>query len=43
VADSDPAAVDAVFSERPTEFVVRDAFALGAAPLALAARPPTGA
>jgi len=37
VADSEPAAVaPTFFSERPTEFVVRDAFSLGAAPLALA-------
>jgi phosphatidylserine decarboxylase len=36
VADSEPAAVDPIFLERPTEFVVRDAFSLGAAPLALA-------
>jgi phosphatidylserine decarboxylase len=34
--DPGPAAANAVFSERPTEFVVRDAFVLGAAPLALA-------
>jgi phosphatidylserine decarboxylase len=31
-----PAPLEPVFVERPTEFVVRDAFALGAAPLALA-------
>ncbi len=31
-----PAPLEPVFIERPTEFVVRDAFALGAAPLALA-------
>ncbi len=36
MADSESAAVDPIFAERPTEFVVRDAFALGAAPLALA-------
>jgi phosphatidylserine decarboxylase len=36
VADSEPAAVDPIFTERPTEFVVRDAFSLGVAPLALA-------
>jgi phosphatidylserine decarboxylase len=37
VADSEPSAVDPIFfAERPTEFVVRDAFSLGAAPLALA-------
>jgi phosphatidylserine decarboxylase len=36
MADSEPAAVDPIFAERPTEFVVRDAFMLGAAPLALA-------
>jgi phosphatidylserine decarboxylase len=36
MADSDPAAADPIFSEQPTEFVVRDAFSLGAAPLALA-------
>jgi phosphatidylserine decarboxylase len=37
VADSEPAAVaPTFFAERPTEFVVRDAFSLGAAPLALA-------
>ncbi len=37
MADPEPAAVDsAQFVERPTEFVVRDAFALGAVPLALA-------
>ncbi len=36
MADSGPAAVDPIFHERPTEFVVRDAFTLGAAPLALA-------
>jgi phosphatidylserine decarboxylase len=36
VADSEPVAVDPIFAERPTEFVVRDAFSLGAAPLALA-------
>ncbi len=36
MADSEPAAVDSIFLERPTEFVVRDAFSLGAAPLALA-------
>ncbi|MBW2541222.1 MAG: phosphatidylserine decarboxylase family protein [Deltaproteobacteria bacterium] len=36
MADSDPAEADPVFVERPTEFVVRDAFSLGAAPLALA-------
>ena len=36
MADSEPAAADPIFSSRPTEFVVRDAFALGAAPLALA-------
>jgi phosphatidylserine decarboxylase len=36
MADPGPAAVDPIFSERPTEFVVRDAFALGVAPLALA-------
>lgn len=36
MADSGPAAVDPIFHERPTEFVVRDAFTLGVAPLALA-------
>ncbi len=36
MADSEPAAVDPIFTERPTEFVVRDAFSLGVAPLALA-------
>jgi phosphatidylserine decarboxylase len=37
VVDSEPAAVaPTFFAERPTEFVVRDAFSLGAAPLALA-------
>ncbi len=36
MADSDPAEADSIFIERPTEFVVRDAFSLGAAPLALA-------
>jgi phosphatidylserine decarboxylase len=36
MADSDPAETDSIFLERPTEFVVRDAFSLGAAPLALA-------
>ncbi len=36
MADPGPAAVDAIFHERPTEFVVRDAFTLGVAPLALA-------
>jgi phosphatidylserine decarboxylase len=37
VADSEPAAAaPTFFAERPTEFVVRDAFSLGAAPLALA-------
>jgi phosphatidylserine decarboxylase len=36
MADSEPAAVDPIFAERPTEFVVRDAFTLGVAPLALA-------
>jgi phosphatidylserine decarboxylase len=37
VADSEPAAVaPTFFAERPTEFVVRDAFSLGAVPLALA-------
>jgi phosphatidylserine decarboxylase len=36
MSDSAPAAVDPVFTEQPTEFVVRDAFALGAAPLAFA-------
>ena len=36
MADSEPAVVGPIFAERPTEFVVRDAFALGAAPLALA-------
>jgi len=36
MADSGPAAADSIFAERPTEFVVRDAFSLGAAPLALA-------
>ncbi len=36
MANSEPAAVDPIFLERPTEFVVRDAFAFGAAPLALA-------
>ncbi|MBW2579288.1 MAG: phosphatidylserine decarboxylase family protein [Deltaproteobacteria bacterium] len=36
MADSDPAETDSIFSERPTEFVVRDAFSLGVAPLALA-------
>jgi phosphatidylserine decarboxylase len=36
MADSEPAAADPIFVERPTEFVVRDAFALGAVPLALA-------
>ncbi len=37
MADSEPAAVaPTFFAERPTEFVVRDAFSLGAAPLALA-------
>jgi len=36
MADPGPAAVDPIFSERPTEFVVRDAFTLGVAPLALA-------
>jgi len=36
MADPEPAAEAPVFSEWPTEFVVRDAFVLGAAPLALA-------
>jgi phosphatidylserine decarboxylase len=36
MADPESAAADPIFSERPTEFVVRDGFALGAAPLALA-------
>ena len=36
MADFGPAAVDPIFHERPTEFVVRDAFTLGVAPLALA-------
>ena len=36
MADSEPEAVDPIFEERPTEFVVRDAFSLGVAPLALA-------
>ena len=36
MADPGPAAVDPIFHERPTEFVVRDAFTLGVAPLALA-------
>jgi phosphatidylserine decarboxylase len=36
MADSDPAETDSIFIEQPTEFVVRDAFLLGAAPLALA-------
>ena len=36
MADSDPAETDSIFLERPTEFVVRDAFSLGVAPLALA-------
>jgi phosphatidylserine decarboxylase len=37
MADPEPAAVDsAQFVERPTEFVVRDAFSLGVFPLALA-------
>jgi phosphatidylserine decarboxylase len=37
VADSEPAAAaPTFFAERPTEFVVRDAFSLGAVPLALA-------
>ncbi len=36
MADSGPAAADPIFHERPTEFVVRDAFTLGVAPLALA-------
>jgi phosphatidylserine decarboxylase len=36
MADSDPAEADSIFTEQPTEFVVRDAFSLGAAPLALA-------
>ena len=36
MTDSDPAEADSIFTERPTEFVVRDAFSLGAAPLALA-------
>ena len=34
--ESDPAPVEPIFAERPTEFVVRDAFTLGMAPLALA-------
>ena len=33
---SESAAQEPLFAERPTEFVVRDAFVLGAAPLALA-------
>jgi len=33
---SEPAVQEPLFAERPTEFVVRDAFVLGAAPLALA-------
>lgn len=36
MADLGPTSVDPIFLERPTEFVVRDAFTLGAAPLALA-------
>jgi phosphatidylserine decarboxylase len=37
MADTEPAAAaPTFFAERPTEFVVRDAFSLGAAPLALA-------
>ena len=36
MADPGPVAVDPIFHERPTEFVVRDAFTLGVAPLALA-------
>jgi phosphatidylserine decarboxylase len=36
MAESARAGIGPIFSERPTEFVVRDAFALGAAPLALA-------
>jgi len=36
MGDSGPAAADSIFVEQPTEFVVRDAFSLGAAPLALA-------
>ncbi len=36
MANSEPAADGRQFAEWPTEFVVRDAFALGAAPLALA-------
>jgi phosphatidylserine decarboxylase len=36
MSDLDPAPADPVFGERPTEFVVRDAFTLGMAPLALA-------
>jgi phosphatidylserine decarboxylase len=36
MSESDPAPAEPVFAERPTEFVVRDAFTLGAAPLALA-------
>jgi len=36
VVGPEPALVGPIFVERPTEFVVRDAFALGAAPLALA-------
>ena len=36
MANSGPAETDSLFLERPTEFVVRDAFSLGVAPLALA-------
>jgi phosphatidylserine decarboxylase len=36
MADSDPAPAGPIFAERPTEFVVRDAWTLGVAPLALA-------
>jgi phosphatidylserine decarboxylase len=36
MAESEHSAEESVFAERPTEFVVRDAFTLGVAPLAMA-------
>jgi phosphatidylserine decarboxylase len=36
MGDPDPTPAEPIFAERPTEFIVRDAFTLGIAPLALA-------
>jgi len=36
MGEADPAPAEPIFAERPTEFIVRDAFTLGVAPLALA-------